>query len=172
MIGPLEKRLLVSGITSTWLVLLCAWVLGQILSAPPSTPDLSAIASLGSQINRAKQIEEAFAPQHAPRLKPVRNVSNPFFPSQIIRPPAPPPPVQRGIQVKLLYQGLYQTSSGEKRAFLQLPDKLLVATNGATVVHGLTVADISFKHLVLKDSKGQTSLLEFNIQKTLEVPSP
>lgn len=171
MIGPLEKRLLVSGVISTWLVLLCAWVLGQFLDAEPSPPDLSAFASLGSRMIRAKQIEEAFAPQNAPRLKPVRNVSNPFYPSQIIQPP-PPPPVEKGVQVQMLYQGLYQTSSGDVKAFIQLPDKLIVGTNGAPLVHGLTIAEISPKTLILRDTKGKTFNLEFNIQKTLEISSP
>jgi len=76
-------------------------------------PDPASISSIGARVNRAKQVEELFFPKPPLKIKPARNLTNPFYPNP--EQPAPPPPAPLTQDVQLVYQGYYQTSGGDKR---------------------------------------------------------
>ena len=124
------------------------------------------------------KIEALFSPATLVALRPATNGVNPFYTTYFQPPPPPPkpvtptPPASTTKKVQLTYQGVYQTAAGEKKAFVKVGDGLFVGPVGAKVVADLVVADIALRTLTLKNAASQTNILQFNVQKEIEVPAP
>ena len=129
----------------------------------------------------ARKIEALFAPATMKALRPATNGVSPFYTThfQPLAPPppktpepTPTPPKPAKIKMQLIYQGVYQTAAGEKKAFVKVGDGLVVGTVGAKVMADWAVADIALRTLTLKNAGSQTNILEFNVPKEIEVPNP
>ena len=71
----------------------------------------------------------------------------------------------------LLYQGIAQSSAGEKRAFLKVGEQQLVLTNGQEVLPGFILAEFSLKAATLQHTNQTNLVLPFGQQKEIEVPA-
>jgi len=125
------------------------------------------------------KIEALFLPATFAALRPATNAVSPFFttyfqpppapPAQPAAPPSPPPTTKK---IPLTYQGVYETASGEKKAFIKVGDGLFVGSVGAKVVADVVLSDITLRTLTLKNGASQTNILQFNVVKEIEVPAP
>jgi hypothetical protein len=85
--------------------------------------------------------------------------------------PTPPPPAPAATQkLEMVYQGFFETAGGERRAFVRIADKSIVAGPGMALAGGLSVAAVAHKTLTLTNVAGETAVLDFNTRKALEVP--
>lgn len=122
------------------------------------------------------KIEALFSPATVAAMRPPTNGVNPFYTTYFQPPPQPPKPVPPIVpppttkKVQLIYQGVYQSAAGEKKAFIKVGDELFVGPVGSNVVADLVVADIALRTLILKNAASQTNLLQFNVPKEIEVP--
>jgi len=124
-------------------------------------------------------IEALFSPVTLAALRPATNGVSPFYttyfqppPVPAPQPPTPTPPPPTTKKIPLTYQGVYQTAGGEKKAFVKVGEGLFVGPVGAKVVADLVVADIALRTLTLKNAASQTNILQFNVQKEIEIPVP
>src|SRR5206468_1426922 len=113
------------------------------------------------------------------RIKPLANGKEPFYtlnfeppppaPAPVIQAPKPPPPplVKK---LTVLYQGVYQTASGAKKAFLQVDGKLSILPAGSIIAADWTITDISPKNLTVTNHAAKTNVLNFNRATEIEVP--
>ncbi|MBM3879800.1 MAG: hypothetical protein FJ387_08785 [Verrucomicrobia bacterium] len=147
------------------LLLLVLWQSGgrlpELGPLPPPPTNGAAVAAL-----RSFDYPGLLAPR-PPAAVPTNAVS-PFFTLQFQPPPPPPPPATK--KVELLYMGCYVSSTGDKLAYLQVVDQVLVLTNGAKVVADHMIQSISLPSMTLTNAAGQTNVLEFNVKKALDVP--
>ncbi len=125
------------------------------------------------------KIEALFSPTTYPALRPATNTVSPFYTTYFQPPPSPPaqpatpsPPPPTTKKIPLTYQGVYESASGEKRAFIKVGEGVIVGPVGAKVVADLVVADIALRTLTLKNAASQTNILQFNVTKEVEVPAP
>ena len=124
------------------------------------------------------KIEALFSPATLVAMRPATNGVNAFYTTHFQPPPAPPkppdptPPPPAPKKIQLTYQGVYQTAGGKKKAFVKVGDGLFVGPVGAKVAADLVVAEITVRTLILKNASSQTNILEFNVKKDVEVPSP
>jgi len=114
------------------------------------------------------QLEELLAPGGVPVLRST-NLSNPFFTAHF-QPPKPPPPTTR--KVSMIYQGFFQSTDGDKQAFVRVDDANLTVALGAPIVADLAVSEINVRTLTVTNSASRTNVLEFNQTVSLEVPAP
>ena len=104
------------------------------------------------------------------RLIPATTRVSAFHTMYFQPPPPPKPPTTR--KIDLIYQGFYQTSSGQKQAFVKVAEGVVVGAIGARVVGDWVVDEINLRRLILKNGAAQTNLFEFNTKKQVEVPMP
>jgi hypothetical protein len=161
---------------SAALLILVSLQLGHQL---PPLPALK--RSTEAALEPVDQIEQLSSKTAFFRVKPFTNGKHPFFtlnfqpppapiPTPVVEPPKPPPPPPTK-KLAVLYQGLYQTGAGEKRAFLQVEGKLSVVATGAPVAGYWTIKDIQLKNLILTNQSAQTNTLQFNHPSEIEVPA-
>lgn len=112
------------------------------------------------------QVNDWFAVPSLTTLVAVSNAPNPFF-TRYFQPP--PPPTTR--PVVLTYLGYLDSSSGERRAFLQVDDAVRPFGIGARVVADHHVHRIERRSVILTNVVGVTQVLEFNVKKVLQVPA-
>ncbi len=118
-------------------------------------------------------------------VQPLANGSHPFFTAHFKPPPPPPaapvevkeiPPPAPAVpvvkKVALLFQGVYQTADGHDKAFVQSDGKLSVLPVGGAVLENWSVAEINRQKLTLTNRAAETTILEFNREKILEIPVP
>ena len=123
------------------------------------------------------KIEALFLPTTLSALRPATNAASLFYTTYFqplsappAQPPTPtPPPTTK--KIPLTYQGVYETAGGDKKAFVKVGEGLFVGPVGAKVVADLVVADIALRTLTLKNAASQTNILQFNVQKEIEVPA-
>jgi len=112
-------------------------------------------------------IDSLFAPTPLAQLASPPKMLNPFDTTYYQPAPSKPPTTRK---VALTYQGFFQTAEGQKRAFLNVDDKLVVGPAGSKVVADLVVMNIALRSVTLTNSTAQTNVLEFNARKEVEVP--
>ncbi len=133
-------------------------------------------------VNRIEQLSSDLT--QSPVL-PLVNGSHPFFtlhfkpappvptPLPVVEPvpePAPPtPPAPVFKKFVLLYQGVYKTAEGSNQAFVRLENELFVLPPGGSVLDDWAIAEISWQKLTLTNRAAETTILEFNREKTLEI---
>ncbi len=113
------------------------------------------------------QLDELVAPSAVPALHST-NLSNPFF-TAYFQPPAPPAPTTR--KVNMIYLGFFETTDGEKQAFVRVDDADLTATLGRPIVADLSISEINVRTLTLTNSASRTNVLEFDKSTSVEVPA-
>lgn len=103
---------------------------------------------------------------------------SPFYTTHF-QPPAPPTKTPSAVaakpaakKIQLVFQGVYQTAAGEKKAFVKVGDAMVVGTVGTKVVSDWTIAEIALRTLTLKNSAAQTNILEFKVAKEIEDSKP
>lgn len=124
------------------------------------------------------KIESLFSPATFKALVPATNQVSPFYTAHFqpsgssakVPDPVSTKPATKKIQV--IYQGVYQTAAGEKKAFMKVGEESVVGNVGAKVVADWTVAEIALRTLTLQSASAQTNQLEFNVPKEIEVPNP
>ena len=129
------------------------------------------------------RVEHLSASLSAPALRFLTNGAHPFHTLHFKPPPPPPqaeptpppapapPPPPPPRKVVLVYNGVYQTAEGQSRAFLKVDDQLSVLPLGGKVVKDWLVSEIGRQKLTLTNSAAQMTVLEFNREKTIEVPA-
>jgi hypothetical protein len=114
------------------------------------------------------RLEELLTPSAVPTLH-TTNLNNPFFTAHF-QPPKPPAPTTR--KVNMTYQGFFQTTDGDKYAFVRVDDTDVTIARGRPIVADLHVAEINVRTLVLTNTASRTNVLEFNQTVPVEVPTP
>ena len=178
---------------SPWLgaiILVAAGVLMAVVATDlgdrlPQLPSIHyAAASSQRQFPLAK-IESLLARESLAQVRLATNGTHAFFtrffelrpvppapaptPALVLAQPEPTPsPTTR--KAVLLYQGVYESATGQKKAFVKVERELHILTNGAKVIPDWAIADIGIRKLTLTNSSAQTNILEFNATKELEVP--
>lgn len=125
-----------------------------------------------------RKMETLFSPDTLGAARPGTNGVSPFYTTHF-QPPAPPAKTPEPVaakattkKIQVIFQGVYETASGEKKAFIKVGDGLKVGAAGLNVVADWAVAEITLRTLTLKSAANQTNLLEFNVPKEIEVPNP
>jgi hypothetical protein len=72
----------------------------------------------------------------------------------------------------MTYQGFFQTTDGDRLAFVNLDDTHLTVPLGRPVVADLAVGEINTHTLVLTNGATRTNILTFNQTAAVEVPVP
>ncbi len=127
--------------------------------------------------NVVEKIEGLFATETLTALRPVTNAVNPFYTTHFQPPPAPapapvaptPPPATTK-KVSIVYQGVYETAAGVKKAFIKVDQQLVVGDLGAKVVADWVVDAIDRRTLTLKNAASETNMFQFNVAKEVEIP--
>lgn len=122
-----------------------------------------------------QRMETLFAPATLTSLRPATNGPSPFYTThfQPATPPtAKPAPAPAAKKIQLTFQGLYQSSAGEKRAFVKVGNDVIVGTVGTKVFGDWNIADIALRDLTLKNAAAQTNVLQFNVSKEFDLPNP
>jgi hypothetical protein len=114
------------------------------------------------------QLDEMLAAASIPALRST-NFTSPFFTTHF-QPPKPPAPTTR--KVNMVYQGFFQSTDGDKQAFLRVDDANRTVALGRPVIADLAVSDIQTRTLTLTNSASRTNVLEFNKTVAVEVPVP
>jgi hypothetical protein len=114
------------------------------------------------------QLEALLAPEAVPVLR-ATNLSSPFFTAHF-EPRKPPPPTTR--KVSMIYQGFFESTDGDKQAFVRVGDANLTVALGGPVIADLAVSEISVPALTVTNSASRTNVLEFNKTVSVEVPAP
>ena len=127
-------------------------------SAPPQS--LAPVARLGPLF--------AVAPGTGAFRVLDTNAPNPFFTRYFVPPPSPAAPNTRKIEVT--YQGFYETANGPKCAVIKLDDSFVVGRVGTAVATNVYVADAALQNLTLTNRAAQTTVLQLNVKKEIEVP--
>jgi hypothetical protein len=169
MIGLIEKQLLSSVLAAMCLFYIATLALPELgwqSVDEPTHPQASSLARL----NRAKQLEELFLAKASLKIKPARNMSSPFFPNP--EQPAPPPPPPLTVDVQALYQGFFQTSGGDRKAYVLVGDKTIMGGLGTKVAGTYLISEISAASLTIKDSLGKVAVLPFRTAKAVTIPAP
>ncbi|MDB6028711.1 MAG: hypothetical protein JWM68_4934 [Verrucomicrobiales bacterium] len=165
------------------LLLLVLLHLDQKLPPLPLLKESSEDSVLLAPVEKIEQLssESAFL-----GIQTFTNGNHPFYTLHFQPPPAPPPPAPTPApipeppkppptaptkKVALLYQGVYETASGAKKAFLQVDGKLSILSPGAFVAADWTVGEIAVKKLTLTNRTAQTNVLEFGHTNIIEVPA-
>lgn len=172
MLGALEKRLLLAILIVLWLVVQLVLALRYWGEALPNPPELPSFSAAANRLHRVNQLREPFTLSSFTQLAPALEMNNPFFPNPTQPPPPPPPAPPAPPKVDLLYQGMYETSLGQKYAYLQVGTNLLVGTNGSSLLTNFTLAEINLRNVLVRDAAGKKYMLEFNVKKSFELPSP
>jgi hypothetical protein len=114
------------------------------------------------------QLDDLLGTSGIPALR-LTNLANPFF-TVHFQPPQPTPPTTR--KVNMTYQGFFQTTDGDRLAFVYLDDTHLTVPLGRPVVADLAVGEINTHTLVLTNGATRTNILTFNQTAAVEVPVP
>ena len=107
------------------------------------------------------------------RVLPLSPQTNAFYTTQFLPPTPPPkpkPPTSK--QVEVLFQGVFESSTGAIEALLKLPDGPVYLKNGAVILSDWTVESISLKQLVATNRARQTNVFLFSQKGLLEIPVP
>lgn len=167
MFSDLEKRLLLAGAVLVGLLVLLGLTLanwgGRL---PPLKPLGNGAARSEPAWPTPAQVQDWFSPAALARLAAVSNPPNPFF-TRYFQPP--PPPTTR--PAELTYLGYLESSTGERRAFLQVDAKTGQFSPGAVVVADHRLHRIERRSVILTNTAGVTNVLEFNVKKVLQVPA-
>jgi hypothetical protein len=170
------------------LAVLLAMVATDLGRKLPHLPRLNYESTLPSDAIPVSRIEKLVSSSETAKWGIVANHQHAFYtkyfeplpapPPATVPAPAPalepvkpsPPPTPVTMKVPLIYQGVYQTSDGQKKAFVMLEKKLSVLSPGTKVVADWSIAEISLRTLTLTNSAAQTNILPFNSSKELEIP--
>jgi hypothetical protein len=114
------------------------------------------------------QLQELLAPDNVPNLGST-NLDSPFFTTHF-QPPKPPAPTTR--KVDMIYKGFFQTTDGDRQAFVQVDNANRTAALGRPLIADLAVSEILPQTLTLTNSASRTNVLEFNKSTSVEVPVP
>ncbi len=169
------------GLTAVLLIIV-SLRLGRKVPPLPPLNHSTGVPALPVTLDKIEQLSSKTAFM---RIRPFSNGMHPFYtlhfqppppppkPTPTPPPSTPPPPVQPVVQkIPVLYQGVYETAAGGKKAFVVVNGKLSVLGPGATITHDWTVANIAVKDVTITNRALQTNTLKFNIPAELEVPAP
>lgn len=127
--------------------------------------------------NVVEKIEGLFATETLIALRPATNTVSPFYTTHFQPPPAPAPepvapapPPSTTKKVSVVYQGVYETAAGDKKAFVKVDQQLVVGNIGTKVVADWTVDTIDRRTLTLKNAVSETNIFQFNVPKEVEIP--
>lgn len=170
---------------SAVLLILVSQQLGHKLPPLPSLKSPGESAALNAPIDKIEQLSSRTA---FFRVQPVTNGSHPFYtlnfkpppppPQATTNPPVPavpeppkPPPPPPTKKLAVLYQGVYQSAGGTKKAFLLVDGKLSISPLGTAVAADWAIADIGIRQLILTNRAAATNTFQFNQPATIEVPA-
>ena len=114
------------------------------------------------------QLQKLLAPANVPALSST-NLGSPFFTTHF-QPPKPPAPTTR--KVDMIYKGFFQTTDGDRQAFVQVDNANRTIALGRPFIADLAVSEILPRTLTLTNSTSRTNVLEFNKSTSVEVPVP
>lgn len=84
-------------------------------------------------------------------------------------PPPEPPPETVVKKIPLRYQGFFETSEGERKAYLLKENELMIVSPGDTVIEDWSVHEIGAWSLHLTDGADETYELAFNRPQEIEI---
>jgi hypothetical protein len=167
MFSDLEKRLAVAGAVLTGLLVLLGLTLADWGGRLPTLKPLgNGAARTEPPWPTPAQVADWFSTPALTRLVAVSNAPNPFF-TRYFQPP--PPPSTR--PAELTFLGYLESSTGERRALVQVDAQPRWFTAGAVVVADHRVHRIERRSVILTNAAGATNVLEFNVKKVLQVPA-
>jgi hypothetical protein len=135
---------------------------------PPDTMQIAANYTAPVGEPHPERILQMLSPGTVPRLLPLTNGMNPFFTIYFQPPPAPPPITTR--KVELMYQGFFETTQGERRAFLRVGTNTFIGAPGTNVIANYSVAQIEHGSLTLTNESNEPTVLNFRAKAELIVP--
>jgi hypothetical protein len=150
------------------LVLLLQDFGGRLPNLPRFEPPAAQVG-LGPTNNRVKEL---FLPAALAGVKPATNLQPPFVTTYFQPKPPPPPPVILTRKVNLIYDGLFVTASGEKRAYVVVDGTMGLFKVGAPVVNDLMISNMDRLVLTLKRAATQEVIVPFRTSKEVEIPLP
>lgn len=143
---------------------------GEMPALPRFTPPAS-VASFGPTDNRLGQL---FAPAALSEVAPATNLLAPFITAYFQPPPPPPPPpadIKKTRKVTLTYNGFFETSSGEKRAYVLVGETSNLLPLGAPVISDLMISNIQRTQLTLRRAVTQEVAVPFRGSTVVEIPA-
>ncbi len=168
------------GLVAVLLILVSLYLGRKVPPLPPLKPSARPRA-LAAPVEKIEQLSSKTA---FLRVKPFAGTNEPFYTLNFKAPPAPvqptvpvvpeppkPPPPPPTKKVAVLYQGVYETAKGNKKAFLQVDGKLAILPLGGNVAADWDIGQIANKNLTLTNRAGQTNILNFNRATEIVVPA-
>jgi len=148
-----------------WLLLYLA--LTQLGGKAPDFREANAVTSPPQSPAPVAGLDRLFLQGIWPVTLVQSNLLNPFFTTNFI-PPPPPPPTTRNIRVS--YQGYYQTTETARNAILKVDDLIMVAPVGTRITNDTFIKDITLLALTLTNVAGQTNTVGFNTNREIIIP--
>jgi hypothetical protein len=137
----------------------------------PSMPSFEAKYVADSLGPSDPRLKELFKPPALARLTLATNLASPFATAYFQPPPPPPPPVKTTRKASLTYNGLFQTATGEKRAYVVVDGTLALLPLGAPVISDLMISNIQRTALSLRRAGTQEVTIPFRSTHEVEVPA-
>lgn len=152
------------------LILLLRDVGGELPALPQFVP-ATAPGNLGPTNGH---LAKMFTPAALATVAPAANLPTPFVTAFFQPPPPPPPPdpkIKKTRKVALTYNGFFETSTGEKRAYLLVGGAMAMLPTGAPVISDLMISNIQRLQLTLVRGSTQEVAVPFRGSTEVEVPA-
>ena len=162
----LRNRWFVVGVhAGLWLLLYLT--LTHLGGKAPNFREADAVANPPQSPAPVAGLERLFLRGIWPKTLVQTNLPNPFYTLYFVQPP-PPPPTTRNIRVT--YQGYYQTAEAAKNAILKVDDLIMVAPIGTRITNDTFIKDITLLALTLTNAAAQTNIVGLNTNKEIIIP--
>ena len=163
----------VSALATAGLTLLLVLTIMNMAGAPASQQRVSARVSTGQETAAVRRAGFHCDPRSFASARAVTPSTNAFYTTAFL-PPAPPanpkPPTSKTVEV--VYQGVFESSSGTREALVRVTETTTYLRLGSTLASDWAVASISLRELVVTNRSHRTVTLPFSRKTSLEVPIP
>ena len=175
MTTPLDRGYVLAASVFAIAGLLVVLLLGTFGGELPVLPRFVPPATVGSFGPTDNRLAQLFAPAALAVVSPITNLPAPFITAFIQPPPPKPPPpepeVKKTRKVTLTYNGYFETSTGEKRAYVVVGGVTSLLPLGAPVISDLMISNIQRLELTLKRAITQEVAVPFRGSKEVEIPA-
>jgi len=173
MTAPFDRSHVATAGLVALALLLLVLVVRDLGGELPTLPRFVPSATVGTVGPTDSRLVQLFAPAALTAVAPATNLPPPFT-TAYFQPPPPPPPnpnVKKTRKVTLTYNGFFETSTGEKRAYVVVGGAMAMLPLGAPVISDLMLSNIQRAQLTLRRAVTQEVVVPFRGSTEIEVPA-
>lgn len=139
--------------------------------SPTNLPRFEPVATTIALGPTNSRLADLFTPAALAASALATNLPPPFATTFFQPPPPKPAPAKKTRKVTLTYNGFFETSSGEKRAYVMVGGALAMLPPGAPVVSDLMISNIQRAELTLMRAGTQAVTVPFRGSQEVEIPA-